>query len=445
MVTLQAEATQGLLGPAQRCLAQSAQVWLTCSLTGSHVSFLVATLLAVLQVRCLMPAQTRSAARRTTNELLLAVLRLGHPLGLGLGDALRCRLVCRSWRNLVEWEPHIAVVALVGVDVRGWSLWRPQRLCNLTVAQLDACMLDDLPHLRSMTRLHLEDWFREGPLDLSPLSSLRQLQVLYVDGYATGVAALPAVRRLDLMPASSADVQALRLQTQVSWLGISHDAYPTGGCRRGELYKPGDFDGLGTLRQLQRLELRAMHLQCLGDCSSLACCSSLRHLELAFWSCDCDTGGGDPRSLARLTQIHTLSLVGARGWDYDLPLGQMSSLQELQLDAPEPFVELCESEGFDLPCLSPGRLLLALQWQSWQDAVQVVRDVRNVHEERFDAGLTVFRVLQVTEWPVKTASSHQEAAIQDTFSKLRRSGVTVLSAAAHCASSPVEVQTFGLV
>ena len=158
-----------------------------------------------------MPVTTRAATTKTKHELLWEVLRTGPSLRLDERDLVNCMLACKALRSLAF--RHVVDLIYDSSDVQTKEWWRPEALCGVEVAYLHPSTLQQLPALQQLRKLVFtgSEAAAGAPLlDLTPLSSLRQLETLVVDAPATGVHALPPVSALRFNPGNAQALHALR-------------------------------------------------------------------------------------------------------------------------------------------------------------------------------------------------------------------------------------------
>ena len=380
--------------------------------------------------------------------MLWAVLRMGRPLDLSLRDVLNCAATCKALRELA-WE-HCETLEYLGSDLHNTRWWQEcARLCSVTHARLDvsaAPRLASFSHLRSL-QLLTED--HAGVLvDLQPLSSLQQLDVLDVAPPATGVQALPPVRRLQINPGTAQDLRDLGQHTQLVFLAVAHSNNEDGECQNPQAYQPEDFAGICSLPLLEELDMYLYHLPMVGNGTSLVTCPSLRDLDLGCFSCSCIDPEVNLAELAVLTQLTALCLSFATAWELDsLVLDSMPALRVLQLQWPEPFVAETEEMGCELPhfCV-PCLWVTFIASERWSAVQQALADILAAHKHWLRRGAASFTLLSVEEWPTPPCPAETEAVIQKLLRKFVRSnvGFEVLSAAAIRAGSPTAVQDFGL-
>ena len=397
---------------------------------------------------CSMPAQTRSArSKRTMHELLQAVLALGHPLGLSLTDAARCQVVCKAWQG-INWQQHLMEFEFLGPDVAGRSWWQqPARLCNLTRVGLDVSTLPQVTALTALTDLLLEGDNAGSVVDLQPLSALRHLKALYVSARATGVQALSQLSKLQFFPATASDLVAVGGFQQLAWLGLGHESVE-GIPSTGGVFLPADYQGVCSLPRLEQLAVTSRHLDPLDGCISLAHCSALRELRISFTWCSCCSPNEDISELTRLTQLSTLSLSAADAFALaELDLSSLPNLNVLQLDMTMPFGDVCRSGDCDWPRFNVFCLELTFSADPWTPVVVMLNEIYAAFRYWKQLGDVAFAVLDITGWPAAPATAAEESTIQELFSRFKRHGVHIESAAASRAGTPaaVLVDSFGVL
>ena len=387
-----------------------------------------------------MPVQTRRAAAKTQQELLCAVLRLGKALGLDLQSFLRVRLACKAFKALAD--EHLTLLEHSSTDIRAQGWWRPAAFTNLAAASQHIDVLPDVPALRALTSLTLEQTTTSAPRDLRPLSVLHRLQELYVEGAATGLAALPALLRLEISPGSPEDLQALGRQSGLTWLRLAHDL----GHEHSDdaPYRSHDFDGVLRLPNLAALCVETLHLGLLGNGEVLAACTALRNLQVGFWLCECGAAAEDAGGLAALTQLTRLGLGQANADVLEtLDLTRLSRLQSLALDMAVEFGQLCMCGDCDRPRFRVPCLELGLRYYSWSIAVVILEDVYDAWKHWRDEGGS-FDSLCVFAWPELPAPADDERAVCSIYRRFQRKGVRITSAAASVPGVQQPVQSFGL-
>ena len=379
------------------------------------------------------------------HELLWAVLRLGRPLGLDAQDLLRCYVSSRALREAV-W-PHVTELDCLDARVTTQCWWQPARLCSVTEACLDFSTVPQLPALGHLRVLTLEG-ASGNVVDLSPLSSLVRMEKLYVRVPATGVdaLALPLLQHLQVHPGTTADMLALAAQTQLTSLALAHLPSDAGLCQQREAYTEDAFSGICRLTGLEFLNMLTWHLPLAGGGRSLAALSSLDNLELGCFACACRDDEPDLSGLSALTQLTALRLTAPQAWHYaGLDLALLPGLDTLHLRWPGPFQALCPEFNLELPHFAAPVLVLSFL-HGWQDAVEVLCDVRAAHKHWRRLGAASFDLLDIEEWPQAVCPAEIQAGVKDILASFERHDVEVQSAAALQAGdpNPVRVAEFGL-
>ena len=351
------------------------------------------------------------------------MLRIGRPLGLDLGDLVRCQLVSREFARLTL--AHATHLDLPPTAALHSSWWQPVGLVSVQTAALQHAAMPAVARLAQLRSLQLAVDPGREPLDLQSLSTLQRLQELQVTGGTSSNAEhLPLLRSLAFSP-EGASLRALQRQTLLTTLTLHADG--GGGCKGGTSGAAA-CQGVASLSQLRSLTLCSMLVSSMGGAQALAPCTSLTRLALGFGSaCDCCDPSEDLAScgLAPLTQLREVCLRGmahVRQLDA-LQLGSLPALERLVLLAPQP----CSGDGFlamPMPVLE-----VQLDGGSWHAVVSLLGRLVAVQRAARHHCQACFTVLQLSGWRTSPspAKSRSEAYIRILLGTLVSWGVRVES------------------